>query len=185
MNYFQATGKNIGRDRDRMATAGLTFRAQDGYVVMAGVRNPERWRELWKLVGRPELSEDPRYLSQGTDGDFYANNILPALEEWSTQRPKWEVAGKLTEIGFSMGTAQTIADLAQCPHLEARDMFVDTDDTLGGRFRSLRTPVRLTDCVASGQGTPPKLGEHNRELLCTLGGLTVEELRELEAEGMV
>ncbi len=101
------------------------------------------------------------------------------------QLPKWEVAGKLTEIGFSMGTAQTIADLAQCPHLEARDMFVDTGDTLGGQFRSVRTPVRLTDCVDSAADTPPRLGEHNRELLCGLGGLTPEDMDQLEQEGVV
>ncbi|MFQ6030649.1 MAG: CoA transferase, partial [Dehalococcoidia bacterium] len=83
------------------------------------------------------------------------------------------------------GTAQTIADLAQCPHLEARDMFVETGDTLGGQFRSLRTPVRLTGCVEPGQDTPPRLGEHNRELLCSLGGLTIEELSQLEREGAV
>lgn len=185
INSYQATGKNPGRSRDRMATAGLTFRAKDGYVVMAGVRLEERWRALWRLVGKEELTEDPRYLGNGGDGDFYFNKIVPAIEEWSLQLPKWEVAGKLTEIGFSMGTAQTIADLAHCPHLEARDMFVDTGDTLGGNFRSFRTPIRLTDCVESSADTPPRLGEHNRELLCSLGGMTPEDMDQLEQEGAV
>ena len=185
INVYQATGRFIGRDRERMVTAGLTFRAQDGYVVLAGVRNPERWRALWQLLGRADLAEDPRYLGEGADGDFCFNQVIPAIEEWSTQRPKWEVAGRLTELGFSMGTAQTISDLAQCPHLAARDMFVDTGDTLGGQFRSLRTPVRLTGCVESRRDAPPQLGEHNREVLCTLGGLTPEQLAQLEGEGAV
>jgi CoA:oxalate CoA-transferase len=93
------------------------------------------------------------------------------------------VAEKLTEIGFSMGVTQTVSDLAQCPHLEARQMFVETADTLGGRFRSLRTPIRLTACEDCDTDTPPLLGENNREVLCSIGGLTPEELAELEKQG--
>ncbi len=184
MNTYQATGQSIGRDWDRMATAGLTFRAADGYLVMAGVRLEERWRALWQLVGREELAADPRYLGSA-DGEFIYHQVIPAIEEWSIRRPRWEVAGKLTELGFSMGVAQTIADLNVCPHLAARRMFVDTGDTLGGQFRSLRTPLRLTDCAGSPSAPPPTLGQHNRAILCTLGGLTPEELAQLEAEGAV
>ncbi len=64
-------------------------------------------------------------------------------------------------------------------------MFVETGDTLGGVFRSLKTPIRLTGCVDSDAGTPPLLGEHNREVLCGIGGLTAEELSLLESEGKV
>ncbi len=185
MNAYQATGQNNGRSWDRMASAGLTFKAKDGYVVMAGIRSEERWRSLWRLTGQEKLIEDSRYLGRGADGAFYIHQVIPAIERWSQQLPMWEVAGKLTEIGFSMGVAQTVADLAQCPHLEARQMFVDTGDTLGGQFRSLKTPIRLTGCEDFSAETPPTLGEHNREILCGIGGLTPEELSRLEAEGAV
>jgi len=185
MNSYQATGIDPGRSRDRLATAGLTFKAKDGYVVMAGVRSEERWRALWKLVGREDLAEDPRYLGREADGDFYFQHVTPAIEAWSQELTKWEVAEQLTAIGFSMGVAQTVADLAQCPHLEARQMFVDTGDTMNGRFRSLSTPVRLTGCVEPSGKTPPQLGEHNKEILCSIGGLNLEELDALEAQGAI
>ena len=185
MNAYQATGRNPGRSLDQIASAGLTFRASDGYVVMAGVRSETRMRALWELVGRKDLTEDARFLGQGATGDFYHREVIPAIEGWSSHRPKWEVAGKLTEIGFSMGVAQTVADLAQCEHLDRRGMFLDTGDTLGGEFRSLRTPVQLTGCVDPDAATPPLLGEHNSDILCRIGGLTAEELRELETDGAV
>ena len=185
MNSYQATGEIPGRSQDRLATAGLTFKAKDGYVVMAGVRSGERWRALWRLIEREDLAEDPRFVGQGGDGEFFATQVIPAIEEWSQQRPKWEVAGKLTEIGFSMGVAQTIEDLAHCPHLEARRMFVDTGDTMDGQFRSIKTPIRLTGCAEPSNHTPPRLGEHNREILCGLGGLAPEELSQLENEGAI
>ena len=185
MNFFQATGANPARSIDRLATAGITFKAKDGYVVLAGVRTEARMRELWKVVGREDLLEgDARYLAgPGMDGQIYHDHIIPAIEGWSSQVPKFQVAAALTEIGFSMGVTQTMADLDQCPQLEARQMFVDTGDTLGGTFRGVKTPTRLTACVDSPEGTPPMLGEHNSEILCSLGGMTLEEVAALEAEG--
>ena len=186
MNAFQATGTTPGRTRQASLSPGLALKAADGYVVMAGVRSPQRLAGLWELIGRTDLPEgDGRYLQQFPDADFVFDEMIPAIEEWSSQRPKWEVAGRFTELGFSMGVAQSVADLADCPQLEARGMYVDTGDTLGGTFRSLATPIQLTACRPSNTGTPPKLGEHNAEILCTLGGLTAGELAGLEAEGAV
>ena len=186
MNAYQATGNTPGRTRQASLGPGLVFRAADGYVVMAGVRSPQRLAALWELVEHPELpQQDPRYLEQFPDADFVFDEVIPAIETWSSQRPKWEVAGRLTEIGFSMGVAQSIADLADCPQLAARGMYVETADTLGGTFRSLATPIQLTACRPSDTGTPPTLGQHNPDILCTLGGLTPSQLAELEAEGAV
>ena len=186
MNSYQATGTSPGRTRQAALNPGLALRASDGYVVMAGVRSPQRLAGLWELIGRADLPEnDERYLQQFPDADFVFDEMVPAIEEWSSQRPKWEVAGRLTELGFSMGVAQSVADLADCPQLEARGMYVETDDTVGGTFRSLATPIQLTACRASDTGAPPKLGEHNAQILCTLGGLTAEQLSDLESEGAV
>ncbi len=185
MNSYQVTGEVPGRSWDRLTTAGLTFKAKDGYVVMAGVRSEERFRALWKLTGRDDLAEDPRYLGQDTDGNFSHRHVIPAVEEWSQHLSKWEVVEALSKIGFSAGVAQTVADIDQCAHLEARQMFVETGDTINGRFRSLRTPVRLTSCVEPASETPPRLGEHNEEILCGLGGVDPDELTRLKAEGVI
>lgn len=186
MNAFQATGETPGRTRQASLGPGLVFRADDGYVIMAGVRSPERLSALWDLIGRNELpDQDERFLQQFPDADFVFERVIPAIEGWSSTRPKWEVAGKLTELGFSMGVTQSVADIADCAHLEARGMYVDTGDTLGGTFRSLATPLRLTACEPSAAETPPTLGQHNAEILCTLGGLSQAQLAELEAKGAV
>ena len=186
MNAYQATGRAPGRTPGATLGAGLALRAADGYVVMAGVRSPQRLADLWELVGRPDLpAQDPRYLEQFPDADFVFARMIPAIEEWSSLRPKWEVAGRLTEIGFSMGVAQSVADLADCPQLAARDMYVDTGDTLGGVFRSLATPLHLPACRPPEAATPPTLGQHNAEILTTLAGLTPAQLQTLAAEGAI
>jgi crotonobetainyl-CoA:carnitine CoA-transferase CaiB-like acyl-CoA transferase len=64
-------------------------------------------------------------------------------------------------------------------------MFVDAGDSLGGSFRTVNTPIHLTGCVDTPSRTPPLLGQDNQEILCSIGGLTVEELDQLRAEGVV
>ena len=183
MNHYHAIGEVPGRSHDRMATAGVTFRAKDGYVVLAGARTEERLRSLWQTIGREDLAQDPRFLGGETGGEFFLNEFIPAIEQWSVSLSKLEIAEKLVALGFSMGMAQTMEELAHCPHLEGRRMYVDTGDTLGGAFRSPRTPVRLTGCVETPAETPPTLGQHNSEILCSIGGLTPQEVNALEAEG--
>ena len=186
MNAYQATGQAPGRTRAAALGPGLSLRAADGYVVLAGVRSPQRLAALWDLVGHPDLpQQDDRYLQQFPDADFVFDEMIPAIEEWSAQRPKWEVAGRLTEIGFSMGVAQSVSDLADCPQLAARGMYVDTADTLGGTFRALATPIQLTACRKPDAAAPPTLGQHNAEILCGIGGLTAAELALLGEEGAV
>ena len=145
----------------------------------------EKWVALWCLLGREELAQDPRYLGRGISGQFYFDNIVPELEKWSLGLSKWDVAHQLTDLGYSMGVVQDQADLNKCPHLEARGMFVDAGDAMGGSFRTVDTPVRLTACVSTPSGTPPTVGEHNQEILTTIGGLNQEDLAQMRADGVV
>ncbi len=184
--FYQATGQVTTRARENMITAQLALKASDGYAVLAGSGGGGgKWEGLWKLIGREDLIEDPRYLGLGISGEFYFNHIVPAIEEWSQSVPKLEIAQKLIELGFSMGVVQDAADIDQCPHLEARKMFVESGDSLGGPFRTVNNPIRLTESPDTSAVAPPLLGEHNEDILCSIGGVTREELVELQGEGVV
>ena len=185
MPFYQATGRVAGRERGNMLSAQLVLRAQDGYVVLAGAGGAEKWKALWRLIGREDLTEDPRYLGEGISGEFYMNHFVPAIEEWTKERPKAEVTQRLIEIGYSMGMVQDQADLDACPHLEARGMFINGGNDLGGIFRTVNTPIHLAGSPGTPNRQPPLLGQHNAEVLCGIGGLTAAELAELAGKGLV
>ena len=184
MPLYQSTGQVTTTARENMFSAQLALRASDGYVVLAGAGDADdKWRAMWKLAGRPELADDPRYLGRGVTGPFYFSHIVPAIEEWSQHIPKRELNRLLLDCGFSMGIVQDAADLDGCEHLAVRNMFVDSGDTYGRPFRTVNTPVQLTGCVDTPANPPPTLGQHNRDVLCSIGGLTDEEMDRLVAEG--
>ena len=185
MPLYQLTGQSSSRARENMFSAQLALKTNDGYAVLAGAGDEDKWVALWQLLGRQDLIQDPQYLGKGISGEFYFENIVPAIEEWSQHLSKREVAEQLIEIGYSMGMVQNTADLDQCPHLEARKMFVDCGDTLGGSFRTANTPINLTACPDTPTGPPPLLGQHNRDILCSIGGLTEEQLLGMETDRVV
>ena len=185
MPFYQATGLVAGRERHNMLSAQLALKAKDGYVVLAGAGGAEKWKALWRLIGREDLIEDPRYLGEGISGEFYMNNFVPAIEAWSANLPKAEAARQLIDIGYSMGMVQDQADLDQCPHLEARGMFINGGDDMGGVFRTVNTPIHIAGSPGTPNRQPPLLGEHNAEVLCSIGGVSSQELAQLAAEGKV
>ena len=135
--------------------------------------------------GREDLIEDERYLGVGVSGDFYMSNFVPALEGWTMERTKAEVTRQLIEIGYSMGMVQDQADLDECPHLEARGMFINGGNNLGGIFRTVNTPIKFAGGAETPNVEPPLLGANNEDILCSIGGLSPEELAGMRSDGVV
>ena len=185
MPFYQATKTVAGRERGNMLSAQLALKAKDGYVVLAGAGGPEKWKDLWRLMDREDLIEDERYLGVGISGDFYMNNFVPELEGWTSVRTKAEVTSQLIEIGYSMGIVQDTADLDKCPHLEARGMFIDGGNTIGGIFRTVNTPIKFAGGAETPNIQPPLLGANSEEILCSIGGVSREDLELMRSDGVV
>ena len=64
-------------------------------------------------------------------------------------------------------------------------MTVEVDDRTGRRVRVLNSPYRFSDASAGVRGTPAFRGEHNREVLRELLGLSDEAIAALERDGVV
>jgi len=185
MPFYQATGTIAGRERSNMLSAQLALKAKDGYVVLAGAGGPEKWKTLWRFMDREDLIDDDRFLGIGVSGDFYMNNFVPELEAWTSSRTKEEVAEQLTGIGYSMGIVQDQKDLDECPHLEARGMFVNGGDNLGGIFRTVNTPIKFAGGPDNPNIEPPFLGANNDEILRSIGGVSAEELEQMQTDGVI
>ncbi|PKB79392.1 MAG: hypothetical protein BZY88_13615 [SAR202 cluster bacterium Io17-Chloro-G9] len=185
MAAYQATGYDGPQSPESAISAGLVLRTQDGQVVLAGARPERSWEAMWRMLGREDLLQDPRYVGKGATPDFYHNRVVPAIEEWSKQLTRTEVCSRLTQAGFSMGMVQTMGDLDSCPHMDARGMFVDAGDTFGGNYRSMITPIRLTGCVDMPKNTPPTLGADNDDVLSGIGGLSKSEVEQLREDGAI
>jgi len=181
--FYDLTKVSPGRRREDMWSPQLRLAASDGYVVLSGTANPRAWARLWQAAGRDDLAKDDRYLGHKVDGPFFLDSIGPALEAWSKTKPREYVTRLARDFGFSAGVVQTAAEVYACPHLEARSMYSEFE-FLGHHFRQPGDPVKLSNVPGKASARPPRLGEHNEEILCGLLGLAEEDVEALYAKGV-
>ncbi len=164
---LQFTGEVITRGPDRFQAPMGAFKCSDGYVSLV-VPNDPVWRRLAACIGRPDLAQDPATATgaaRAADPDAY----LPVLTAWIRERTREECVAEMERSGVPAGIVQDAADVAACPHLEARGMFVRVQDADAGEIRMPHAPITMSDTPPVRAGTVPRLGEHNEEILGGLG----------------
>jgi crotonobetainyl-CoA:carnitine CoA-transferase CaiB-like acyl-CoA transferase len=145
-----------------------TYPSSDGrYVVIAG-NSDAIFKRLMRVIGRPELADDPALASN--DGRVAHNAALDqAISAWSSRRGMDEVLAALDAADVPSGRIYSVADIVDDPHYVARDMILTT--TLPGDI-----PVKMPGITPKLSDTPggvrwpgPALGQHTDDVLHELG----------------
>ena len=89
------------------------------------------------------------------------------------------------EARLVFGMAQDAGDLVECPHLEAREFFVDVDHPVVGPAKHPGLAVRLPGETLTPTQPAPLLGQHNTEIFVQELGYSPEELVSLRQLGVI
>jgi crotonobetainyl-CoA:carnitine CoA-transferase CaiB-like acyl-CoA transferase len=143
------------------------YATRDGFVCVIAVSD-ETWRRLFRVIGRPELIDDPRFV----DGTARSRNIEPlyaVLTEAMATRTTEEWLAALDEADVPNGPVNALADLFEDPYLTETGYFVAVD----GGAQGMLTMPSITPSFSATPGTirrpPPLLGEHTEEVLREAG----------------
>jgi crotonobetainyl-CoA:carnitine CoA-transferase CaiB-like acyl-CoA transferase len=80
---------------------------------------------------------------------------------------------------------QDSREVFDCPHLNRRDLFVDTTDPVAGPVRLVGSPLKLSGSLQQMNAPAPRLGEHTEEILGELLTLGSADITRLSGEGVV
>ena len=173
-------GNQLGRTVPGTTYACAPGGPDDHVIILC---QPQMWPALVKTLGRPELSEDPRFKT--ADARWENRTVLNAIvEDWTKQRSKHEVMRLLGDAGVPCGACQDTGEVLADPHLKAREMIVDVDYPTRGTYQTVGCPVKLSDSPAVVT-RPPLLGEHTAGLLGELCGVDPDEVTRLRDAGVV
>jgi formyl-CoA transferase len=169
ISEFWGTGKvpqRIGT-ANRMSAPYQAVRSQDGYFVL-GANNDRLWRRLCAVIERPDLLESPLYK---TIADRMANRpaLIAELERTFIAASSEEWVARLLEVGIPAGPINNYAEALDNEHARARDVVMELDHPVEGKFRSIGFPVKLGGTPQQVRRHPPRLGEHTAEILSELG----------------
>ncbi len=164
--YQQTELSARGRQHPNLSPFGI-FPAKDGQVAIAAV-GPKHWAIFCAAMGREDLIDDERTRNtfvRARNQDF----VEEVVSGWTASLSKREIVAKLGGR-VPCGPLNTAADIFADPHVEARGMiqrFALPGDNpevavVGSPIKFERTPTTL-------YRRPPRLGEHNREILDELG----------------
>jgi formyl-CoA transferase len=182
-----ATGKPVPRQGNRSVNAAPSniyrcrpFGPND--YVFVHCATVEMWKTLTKIVGRPELGDDPGYADR-RDRVKYIDAIDDMIEAWTEKRTKQEALEILAGAGVPCGAVLDSTEVLSDPHLRARGMIVELEHPRRGRYPMPANPVRLSDSPTE-MVRAPLLGEHNAEVYGALG-YGEAELDALRRDGVV
>jgi len=155
----------------------------DRWCVIA-VFTDEEWQTLCRVMGHPNWTKDERFstLSRRREN---SEEMKRFLEQWTARYTPEEVVKLLQDAGVTAGVVQNAEDLAEDPHLSARDFFVKLEHPLLGRTSADSCPIRFKNNPRRVWKAAPLLGEDNRYVYMELLGFSEAEFTSHVERGVI
>lgn len=173
----------MGSRLQGMAPNSLYLAADDVYVLIAA-NNDATFRRLAEAMGRPELSDDPRYCGI-VERSQHADAVDAEVEAWTRARPGREAVEILTAAEVPVSLVQRISDIFEEEHYRARDMLLRLPHAKGGHVMMPGVTPKLSATPGAVRHAGPGLGADTWAVLQDLLGLEPDELKRLEADGVL
>jgi crotonobetainyl-CoA:carnitine CoA-transferase CaiB-like acyl-CoA transferase len=142
------------------------FPAADRPFIVA-VGNDRLFQRLCEVVGRPELSSDPRFASN-EDRVRNREDLVARLTAVFRTRPVEQWIRLLEERGIPCAPIRRMDEVFASP--EGRAAVVEVADPVRGPLRLVASPILFSATPGSARLSPPRLAEHTEEILAELAG---------------
>jgi crotonobetainyl-CoA:carnitine CoA-transferase CaiB-like acyl-CoA transferase len=158
------------------------FRASDGYFTVGGA-NQKLWGLFSGVLGLPHLAEDARF-SRPKERLENRAALEKLIEEVTCKQTRAYWLEKLEAAGIPAGPIYSVPEALADPQAQARGMTQEYDYPGVGRVKALGNPVKMSRTPARPAEAPPALGEHNEEVLLSLG-YSQAEISGLKSNGVI
>ncbi len=160
------------------------YPARDGEILIFCLTEAH-WRTLAKLMDREDLIADPRCKNHGARLKI-ADELDAIVSQWTSTQPRDPMVEGLIEAGIPCAPMRTVEEVIADPEIAQRRMLIDSEFPPRGRIRVAGTPIKMSDAPEDGRPMrrPPELGEHNAEVLASIG-IGAGELERLKRDGVV
>jgi len=144
------------------------YQAGDGEWFFLACGNQSFWAKLCKAIGRPEMTDDPRFGSWLLRGEN-RDTLMPILESVFTTKSRAEWLAVLTDHDIPCAPVQSLAEFMRDPGVQHMKMTVQYDHPEVGTLTLMGQPIRFSETQAPDAGPPPALGQHTGAVLREIG----------------
>ena len=156
---------------DARSFTSVYYRAGDRQLFKMAVVDTQRdWPKVCKAIGRPELASDPRYATLADRvKDGRMRELIQICDQIFAAHPMEYWKRRLDEADVPYSVVATLDDVVADRQMAANDVFVEVDDPVLGRVRTVDTPLRIEGHPKGARSGAPRLGEHTRVILKEAG----------------
>ena len=159
------------------------YATADNRFILFQASERKFWRNFCEAVGRMDLFDAKPGADVGDHarGDEALRSELAAIfrtrsqEAWVTLFIDANVAG---------GPVHSVDELADDPHVKARELLTEQPHPVARDLRLFTTPVRIPG-ERFGVTPAPSVGEHSAEILGEVLGLSPDEIARLRRDDVV
>ena len=172
----------------RIPTASPTnaYKSADDHWILIAANSDRLFATLAKLMGKPDLATDPRYIS---NVNRLENNeeLDRMIGEWVASSSADDALTLLEEANIPSSKIYTAADIAADKHYQARKMVTMIDDPLHGKVMHPGVVPMIYGIERDSQirWTGPSVGQHTDEVLSELLKMSPDDVAALRKEGTI
>ena len=185
---YTANGREQGRHGNRDPGAsphGVYPCTGDDRWLAIACSTDEHWQGLLRIAepeGGPMRSGDFATLLARKANEDELDGLIA---QWTVQHDRHELMQALQEAGVPAGVINDPRDLFDDPQLQHRNHFLWLDHPEIGPYATERSEFELSLTPGSLDTPAPLLGQHNELFLREIIGLSDEEYRSLDGDGVL
>ncbi len=184
MNYFVSgrLPKRLGNGHSNMVPYSV-FRCSDGDVIVT-VGNNGQYAAFCKAIGRPDLIDDPRFVTSA-QRSINRLELLPLVAAEMRKQPMRAWITAMEAVNVPCGPINNLEQVFDDPQVRHRGMKLSLPHGAGVDAPGVANPIRYSATPIAYRNAAPMLGEHTDEVLAAVAGLSPERIAALRAKGVV
>ena len=140
------------------------FETTDGAIVMVGAFKVNPLGDICNALDIDDLSADARYATLERQTAHRAE-LQAIFRDRFARDTTAHWLERLGGVDILCGPVKTLKDALDDPQTACNRMIVELDPTAGGPVRLVASPIDMSAAPFAVRHAPPRLGEHNEEVL--------------------
>jgi formyl-CoA transferase len=176
------------RERSGSVLPGIApsnvYPCADGEYLI-GANQDTVFGRLCEAMGRPELAQDPRYVSHIARGKNQ-KELDDLIGEWTKTLTVDELEALMIKHGVPAGKLYRPQDMIDDPHFQAREALIDVPHPRWGQVKMQNTFPKFSKTPGSVRRSAPlTVGQDNFSVYREALGLSDAEIADLETRGII
>jgi formyl-CoA transferase len=160
------------------------YPCRNGEMILIGGNGDNVYARLTEAMGRPDLKDDPKFVSHAARGENQ-RELDDIIAAWTSGFVLTDLLALLEAKGIPASRVFRAPDMLEDPQFAAREAIVSVEHPVFGAVKMQNAFPRMSATPGRVRWPGPALGEHTDEVLSVRVGCSPDRLAELRAKGVI